>query len=418
MTTPELITHAVVVLAYAAERWRRWRRLENREFPDSQVFRTMAQLSLLSSRFWAGGRPWAVPLAYKCMGSRDVVLHRNQLWVSVTAWSVLAEVVGSAMTGPGTAALAVLVLLAVSLDDRIVQWDRLVLGESFSLSATALWLAAGIQLYSHPTRELAVGFLCISCLWAACRDTNAWALPVVATALALEGRTCCPVGGAAIWPVLLCGWFFVCLASATHGRRWVTPLLNALLQRVLTVPAATSRLASYGMPMSATLLSRAGTWSWTDDYFVHKEPELLGFRTWFYRQGRRDYARYLLSSIFDLCALPFRHADELLGAGVGGYSSVPRRNRLLHLLHNVLGSRLVVGAALAVGVMGLMLGGGASAATWAVVVLVAGYAQAIVVWCGDAAEVPRHALLTSVQMRVATVIIVLVTAERALAAVF
>lgn len=231
---------------------------------DTPTYEQVSAASLLSTDFWAGARPFTVPMLWKLFGDDHVRIVAH-LALSIVAWLALAAAVATAIRQKLVRRLGFVLVLLFSATTEIILWDPLLLSESVSLSLAALLVAAWIWLVRAPSWSSVAAVLGATLLWTFVRDSHAYVILFVAVAVlaSLAYRSGKPYKTA-----LAAGSVAVALlsmASASEGSRWYQPMRDILLNRVA---------ADRGMT----------------DYFEAR----LG-PNWRDVDARRVYARYLLA---------------------------------------------------------------------------------------------------------------------------
>jgi hypothetical protein len=397
-------------------------------YADTTSYREVAAKSLFSLDFWAGARAWTLPLLYKIAPDGASGQAWAQFVVSVVCWSLLATAVARCLR-PGLyryVAFAVVLLFSVALP--IIQWDRILISESLSISLTVLAVGAWLELVRAPRPLAVVGVLVVSVLWVFARDSNGiialCTVPlVVVWALWRPG----PLGRA--WGLGLAGGLAAAFAlsllatgtQAAQLRRTERPILHVIGRRVLADPAETKWFREHGMPkppprVIAYRRSLAGIVEGT----IPSDPATNRFLDWARRHGRGVLARYLLAHPWQTVRQTFDHRRRLLSGVTVGYLSrnqprvlpgwldrtiYPRRLRTIYLWF------LVVG----VGALVIWRWRGASPA-WLVPVaaLALQVPHAVVVYQGDTLEIPRHAILVAVTVRLAILLLAVLAIGRLL----
>jgi hypothetical protein len=259
---------------------------------DTPGYEHTAHASLLSWSFFAGQRPFTVPLLYRLEGD-DQMRIVAQLLFSIVCWLGLAWAVSLSLRWRRLAPWAALVVLLFSLTPAVVMWDTLLLSESVTLSLFALGTAVALLLVRRPGWDSVAAFLAVAGLWVFARDSNAYVAAccgVVALLLLLRrgfrreklavGLGCLVLAGAGI-------------ASANHGNRWWAPMWDVWTQRIEKSPSALA-------------------------YFKARAHG----RNWFDTQARSIYASYLLAHPLDALAQPFHGTQHLSASSSSNLRSV------------------------------------------------------------------------------------------------
>jgi hypothetical protein len=398
-------------------------------YADTTSYLEVASKSLLSLDFWAGARAWTLPLLYKVAPDGTSGQAWAQFVVSVVCWSLLAAAVARCLR-PGVyryLAFAVVLLFSVALP--VIQWDRILISESVSISLTAAVLAGWLELVRAPRPAVVVGLLARSVLWVFARDSNGIValciVPLVVVWALWRPR---PLGRA--WALGLAGglaatFALSLLATGTQAaqlRRTERPILHVIGRRVLADPAQTRWFRDHGMPKPPPRVVRyrrslAGIVEGT----IPSDPPTDRFLDWARRHGRGVLARYLAAHPWQTVRQTFSHRRRLLSGVTVGYLSpnqprvlpgwldrriYPRRLRTIYLWF------LVVG----VGTLAIWRWRGASPA-WLVPAgaLLLQIPHAIVVYQGDTLEIPRHAIEFAVSVRLSLLLLALLAIGQAVA---
>lgn len=386
-------------------------------YPDTYDYERIAQLPLWSFEFYSSWKPWLLPLLYKILpGSNQTVVPGVQWLISVVSWLVLALVVASFVENRVVKALSLAGVLAFSAVPLITQWDGALLSESVSLSSAALFVAAMLVFTRNPVRRTTILVLAASLAFAAIRDTNAFLLVMLAVplgivvALRLNRRA----GIALVAGALTISTF----AFASYNvRRWQIPLAAVIAQRVLTDPEHTAWFRDHGMPVGSdmrTVIFR----SRVPPAKFDETPELAYFRPWFRSQGRRTYARFLITHPGYSIAEPVRNLPNMTAPigptplGVDFYRPPGYRNALPSFARTVLYPNdgwVIVGWMLVALVAVLALWRLRLARLfWLVptLCLLSTVPHAILVWDGDWVELARHSVLVAILLRLSLLLLV------------
>ena len=388
-----------------------------RTFPDTPVYINLASHSLLSSYFWTGPRPWTTPLLYKLVGNAPQSIAIFQLFLSIACWGLLALSVAATLRSSWLKLIGFAGILLFSLSSEIIMWDGVILSDSISLSLMALWIACWLWL-ARTWHFLNVALLIgVALFWSFARDTNAWIILVVASALLIGTAA----GLLRTRFILVAGALAIIFAandySANRGRRWVVAFINNVGLRILPVPERTEFFKQLGMPVTWVLMDRAGKKAWHDDWAFLKNPKLGEFRRWLYESGKLSYVRFLLSHPALTLQEPLRHPEQILASELRNYAPVNFSPILRGPLAEIVYFKnwALLSIWLAGIIVGWIVGSGIWRGSGAMVValgmIVLTYPHAILVWHGDPNEIDRHALQASVQLRLGIWLILLTAAD-------
>jgi hypothetical protein len=181
-------------------------------------------------------------------------------------------------------------VLLFSLSSSIGLWDADLLSESLALSLMALLVATLLTLARRPTVLLGVAAVAAATLWAGTRDTNAYAVVLLA-----------PLAGAAIWrdgrirlAVVVAGAFVAAggtaIAASASTARSELLLVDVVDERVLDEPAARAFFVERGLPvrpdLRRALFARRSVLT-----RYEQDSELANVREWLTRHGGRRTSR-------------------------------------------------------------------------------------------------------------------------------
>ena len=141
-------------------------------FPDSHTY---LPISFLGHAV----RLWTIPVLYFFGGTSGgrVAL---QIVIGVACWITLAVQVGRVLQVRIVRVVAQAVILLISLCAPVLQWNRIILSESLSISLAVLLLATSLALARRmDIRALSV-FLVVAVLWTFTRQVQAFFVAVLA----------------------------------------------------------------------------------------------------------------------------------------------------------------------------------------------------------------------------------------------
>lgn len=388
-------------------------------YRDSESYLDVAGQSLLSADFWAGARPWTVPLLYKLLPGDDSARTIGQLVLSLAGWGALAGAVARVLRPRALSVLAFGAVLAFSLSFAVIRWDVLVLSESVSISLTAAVAAAWLELLRAPRRAGVLAVLVLDLLWVFSRDSNAYlALATAVGALIWLARPG-PMGRR--WPAILAlGLIFTFAASvAATGtqeaqlRRNERPLLHVVGRRVLINPRERAFFLDHGMPRPTAIVLRHRKILAAIGDTIPSDPPTDAYLRWVREHGRSTLARYLIAHPGATLRPLVKFRKRLLGGVTQGYRSPDARMALPepvasalypHRVHSVLRWLMVT----TVLTLLVALAGGASR-MWLVPagLIVLQLPHALLVYHGDTLEIPRHAILMAIMLRLGILMLAL-----------
>jgi hypothetical protein len=410
---------ALLAIAYVALRVGAFEGVTTVAYRDSQSYVDVARQSLLSPDFWAGARPWTVPLVYKLLPHDDEARAIAQLVISIACWTALAAAVARCLRPRAYRVVAFAVVLAFSAGFQIIRWDRLVLSESVSISLTALVTAAWLELVRSPRPRMVVAVLAANLLWVFTRDSNAYL--ALATALPALIWLVRPGATPRRWPaVLTSGLVVISLASvAATGteeaqlRRNDRPLLHVVGRRVLIHSDQRAYFERHGMPIPTPLVLRHHKTLAAVGVTIPSDPRSAAFLHWVRRHGRATLARYLIAHPVAALRPLVKFRQRLLGGVTIGYRSPDARMALPDPIASALypergdGALLSLAVVSAVALLAAVVG--RPRRTWLVPIglVLLEVPHALLVYHGDTLEIPRHAILMAIMLRLGTLVLAL-----------
>ena len=381
--------------------------------PDTPVYTSIASRSLLNFRFWIGERPWTTPLLYKLLRNNPPSIAVFQLGLSVVCWGLLAFCVARAVRLSWLKPIAFGIILLFSLSAEIIMWDGVMLADSTSLSLMAFFIASWLWMLED-WRWFKVALVALAAfLWSFAKDTNAWAVLVIA-AILIIGTAARRIQGRY---VLIASVFAVIFAmndvSANRAHRWVVAFMNNVGLRILPSPEWTAYFAELRMPVTPALMQRREKKAWSDNWAFFKDPALQQFRDWLYAHGKSSYIRFLLSHPALTIQEPLRHTEELLSSELRNYAPDNFTGILTGTLAEVVYFKKWAlawtwAAAMSVGfVFGLRLWTRNIVFVVPLALIVLVYPHAAIAWHGDPNEIGRHGLEAAVNLRLGLWLLVL-----------
>jgi len=409
-------------------------------FTDTASYVRVAQFRLNERGFWAGERPFTVPLIYKALGldrqdPLDSAAVRRvtsfQLGLSVLSWISLATVVAWATHGRWSrfAAFGLILAFATSLD--IAQWDRILLSESVSTSTFAaivggsilgirLW-APGTDAPRWPWQILFVA--CMSVLvvfFAFARDSNGYL--VLTLSIVLAGSVCLPVVRsrpvapiAAILAVIMAGTFYFQDRSTNLGMRWLGPFLNVFSARILPVERFVEFFSQRGLGEDAI----------TEEMYLGRSVFLSQLQQtqdggrlleWIEKNGKSTYLQFLASRPAQSLGKPIQRVGSMVNVDSSEYrlrdGPDPAWAVLIRRLMFPGHAELLLGTSLAISAVmrsttNRNLPLPLIATGFALMAL--SYPLAVVIWHADTIELERHSFQLALQLRLAAWLLLIST---------
>jgi hypothetical protein len=363
------------------------------------------QLGLLAAK-----RPPAFLLTMKVLRGHLGLVTWVQFSVAVVAWIVLAAVAARAMrTVPGKIAVVAVVLLVGSCLD-VVQWDRLIGTESLSISLGVLLVAAAFWMRERVTPARCAVVAGLALVWGMLRDANAVVVGVVGVGLTiwvLARRSRARASLVALAGVCI-ATFALSLVSADVGGRWQQPIQNVVTLRVLPSPERRAYFLDHGLPLDPDQArAAAGRCINPSGAFLCVRVTEPAFYRWISHDARTVYFDSWWAFPATTLWEPLAHIRLSVGTEVplAAVAFTQLKAPIARWIENVVFPRSprVLAGWLAVDAIALAITvrrrGWIHSATVPVVLVLLTYPHLWAVWTGDAADVSRHALAASVQLR-------------------
>jgi hypothetical protein len=392
-----IAVYSAIAVAYVLARLGSFTAIPSR-VSDTPGYERTAHAAFFSWHFFAGERPFTLPLVYRLLGG-DHERIAAQLVLSTVCWLILAWAVSRSLNWQQLRPWAALLVLLFSLTTPVVMWDTVLLSESVTISLSALAVALALLLVRRPSWWLVAALVATVGLWVFARDSNAYVAACVGVVAALTAfRPGFRREKAAV--ALGCLAFAVAgIQSADHGSRWWAPMWDVWTQRIEPSPAKKA-------------------------YFDKRAHG----RNWFNAEARTIYADYLLSHPAYALAQPFHGTQKLSVSSMSNLQSVLAPDlsayndnavhRIAPLPSSV--SRLVWldGTLLVLGALGVVLLAALHlakrrSAAWIVpiVLIVTTYPASLVAWHMSGQEVDRHALGGAFGLRLGILLLALLLVD-------
>lgn len=401
---------------------------------DTSSYVTVASRSILDKDFWAGERPFTIPLVYKLLGLTEgmssnqqsiAVVTRFQLVFHILSWSTLAVIFFFTMNHSRIAAFfGLFAILLISLSKHISQWNRIVSSESLSTSLFILALALGLYGLHYLQRKkrprvlgLTTYLVCligIHFLYSFTRDTNAYFLlceAIILVGLSLLARKL------AMWArysvliiaLVLGSIYLLQNAIVNRGQRWFYPFLNVFHSRFLNNRDAYGYFLNAGMPEDKLPIETIREMK-RDVFIVHmyNDSRAKDQRLWLLQHGKGVYLSYMISNPASLLAGPVEDARHIISPNSTEYrlQVIPTplwQEVITSWIYPQSTPFVIISLFLLVAVSILSV----SRVGWRFefivpwLLILTAFPMFLVVWHGDAIELERHAFQISLQLRLA-----------------
>lgn len=355
---------------------------------------------------WAHTKPWGAAVLYKMAGSSPVRIDAAQTVLSALAWLALAWIFSRVIRVHWLRVAAFGLVLGFSLAPSVQMWNHIIQSESLSISLMVLIIAVWLSLLQRWRWDKLFALLILFSWWIGTRETNVYLSLLIAGILILVGVFF--KRQRFYWAVsaILVG---LCVVNMQISEvptipRWLYPLTNTVLHRILPDEEYLSFFEANGMPAPPELLALSGGLANSGDFAVFNDPALNDVEAWLYRKGKDTYVQFLLTHPLYTLTSPWKHARELLApTDFLSYAPPPVLPPLAWVFENLVFMHplwLLAVLALLTIVVTIKARPWKFNAFWLVFIfLLLFLPHFYLVWHGDAAEVGRHAIQASVQLR-------------------
>lgn len=377
---------------------------------DTKAYLAVAAAPIWSRAFWLGVRPPGLPLLWKFTGSPNG-LGLVQAIVAVTAWSLLAWMVGSCVPGEVRATVASLTVLIFSTATPIFLWDNSILTESLSISMVAA-LTAGV-IWLCRAQGIAPAALTVAALLGAVllRDSQiglALFVGLGGLLLARVRRRDAPLSsvawnaGVIAMEIALVGALLVLYVGRTEES-----VRDIYFVRVFPYPARVDWFAKHGMPQARQVNERAKQTPVQRGAvkvvgFTATDSTLVPLNRWLANDGTSTYGRWLIEHPQYVVTEPLKRPERTYNSAQGNllfYSNPQRTDSIAsYFVWPPWQAELAYLALIPLLVLRRKLR--RSTLIWCPLGLAAiGFMQMAIAWHSDGQEVTRHTLVGQVQLR-------------------
>ncbi len=356
---------------------------------------------------WMHTKPWGAAALYKLTGSSPVAIDAAQMALSALAWLALAWAFARSIRPGWLGVTAFGLILGFSLAPSVQMWNHIIQSESLSITLMAALLAAWIALLRKWRWRALFALPFLFAWWIGARETNVYLSLIVAGILVVAGlfykrqRFYWAVSALLVWFCV----FNLQISETPTLPRWLYPLTNTILHRILPEEEFVQYFEARGMPVTPDLLALGGGYADSGGFAVFNNGALDEMERWLYKRGKDVYIRFLLDHPAYTIFSPWQNLGALLAPGdLRGYAPQQYDPPLAWLFGGLLFpdslwlAALLALAALTAGLRGKVWRSGPLA--WLVIGFLALFLPHFyLAWHGDAAEVGRHAIQASIQVR-------------------
>jgi hypothetical protein len=389
------------------------------EIGDTTSYLEGAGMSLSDPAFFSERRPWGILLIYKLLGGSLAAIGLAQLAFSTVAWLSLAWIlVGSLRTGLGKISGFVFTL-GISLSPTVQVWNHAGLSESLSISSMITIFALFIGLLQRWKFSIFLALIFCFTIWVSIHEVNLYLGLMAAIALFLFGLIRKNLRANLILAVCIAVMLVINshLSSLYALPRWALPVAEVITKRILPVPEYLDYFSSQGMPVKPELMALSGRWANSDNYAILNDLKLRVFSNWLFRDGKRVYAKFLVTHPIYTLTMPLLNLDEMLAVDFSGF--IPGYEPILPALVNefFFPTRwfwLYLGiTVLALGFVLWKSLGEKSRAFWLLVLFFAfSVPYLYLAWHGDALDLERHASIANIQFHLGMWLLVVFYIDR------
>ncbi len=372
------------------------------------------------SGLWMHTKPWGAAALYKLTGSSPLAIDAAQTALSALAWLALAWSMGCYLHSGWLRVATFGLLLGFSLAPSVQMWNHITQSESLSISLMAAILATWFALLRKWRWKMLLVLLFLLVWWIGARETNVYLGLLLAAILILVGllfarqRVYWAVSALLIWFCL----FNLHISETPTLPRWLYPLTNTILHRILPDETFVAYFEARGMPVTPDLLALSGGYADSNGFAIFNAGALNEMERWLYKRGKDVYIHFLLDHPAYTLLSPWQNIGDLLAPGdLRGYAPSQYDPPLAWLFGGLLfPDSLWLAGALMVAALWAALYSKvwrAGAPAWlALSFFVLFFPHLYLIWHGDAAEVGRHAIQASIQARLGLWLLLLLGLDR------
>jgi hypothetical protein len=418
-----------------------------REYNDTISYVYTSSVPLSNIQFWAGERPFTVPLFYKMVGyqlsnfgDQDTMTRvaYYQSLFSILAWTLFAASFSFATRNKLVKVIgfAVILLFGASLD--VAQWDKAMLTESLSTSLLVIFLATILLAGVLWDRKRAVStwkqFLVVisiiltGILYSFARDTNSYFVLFIGGAMtagiilrAIRNHPMFPAYLAVL--VSIIAIFGAQSISASRGKRFEFPLIHIVYERIMPSKGYLNFFIQHGMPFNDMLASmnlKDFRSAKLHNYMEPRpsDPSVSAFVDWIDSHGKTVMMEFYLSHPVYFFTAPLgdfwhfansENSEYRASIGIPG----PRISILTDFFYPRNQWWPILSGVLFIIALWVILKRMDTSAAWFVTLMLflSIYPLALLVWHSDTYEIERHAFQVAFELRLASWIVIVFLME-------
>jgi len=369
---------------------------------------------------WTHTKPWGAAVLYKMVGSSPVTIDAVQTVLSALAWLALAWAFSRVIRGHWLKVAAFALILGFSLAPPVQMWNHIIQSESLSISLMVLILAVWMSLWQKWRWDKLIALIFLFAWWIGTRETNVYLSLMIAGILVLIGlffKQQRFYWAVSVVLVIFC-YINMQISEVPTIPRWLYPLTNTVLHRILPNDEFVQYFEAMGMPVSPELLSLSGGFANSENFAVYNNPALEEMERWLYKRGKDVYVRFLIDYPAYTLFSPWWHIRELLASSdVPSYAPDEYTPVMAWLFGSIFFPNslwfVLLLALLTLALTVVTKAWRDSYAFWLMLGFLAlFFPHFYLAWHGDAAEVGRHAIQASVQLRLTLWLLLLLALDK------
>ncbi len=411
---PSLKKHQIVlmlgagILYFVLQIQNFWIVREAKKLADSSDYTLPASTFAWNDlRLWTFTKPWGAAVFYKLVGVSPTSIDLAQTLFSVFAWLMLAWAFSQIIRNPWLRVIAFYFILGFSLASSIQLWNHVIQSESLSISLMVLMLATWLLLVKKWHWAVFTLLIFLFAWWIGTRETNIYLSLLIAGILSLIGIFYKNQRFYWILSILIVIFSYqnMQISKTLTMKRWLYPLTNIVLHRILPNEEFLAYFEEENMPISPELLALSGNFAHHDDFALFNSMALNDAETWMLKSGKKVYIQFLLAHPIYTLKSPWENLETLLSPkSVESYAPKKYAPFMAWLFGgifypNSLWLLLFLALITFVGIKFSLKNGSAFWLLFGFLLLF--FPHFYLAWHGDALEVARHAIQASIALRLA-----------------
>ncbi len=368
-------------------------------------------------RLWTFTKPWGAAVFYKLVGVSPTSIDLAQTLFSVFAWLMLAWAFSQVIRNLWLRVIAFYFILGFSLASSIQLWNHVIQSESLSISLMVLMLAIWLLLVKNWHWAVFTLLIFLFAWWIGTRETNIYLSLLIAGSLVLIGFFYKNQRFYWILSILIVIFSYqnMQISKMLTMKRWLYPLTNIVLHRILPNEEFLAYFEEENMPVSPELLALSGNFAHHDDFALFNSLALNDAESWMLKSAKKVYIQFLLTHPIYTLKSPWENLETMLSPkSVESYAPEKYAPFMAWLFGGVFypNSLWLLLLLALLGVIGIKF----SLKKGSVFFLIFGllllfFPHFYLAWHGDALEVARHAIQASIALRLALWLLLFLSAD-------